>query len=182
MKLAKAYKEQHIKGNKLIFSAKETFYKTKLATADSKTMFKILNSLFNKGGKVLPVCDDYIKFSNAFADFFQDKIVKIRQSLDGLNLEVDAHRQVNVDTPLNEKAVMTEFRPVSEEDVNIITCKLPNKSCSLDVIPTWLLKQCISPILPPLTAITNLSLKSGEFPISLKHAIVTPIIKKHLLI
>ena len=37
----KAYKEQHIKVNKLIFSAKETFYKTKLATADSKTMFKI---------------------------------------------------------------------------------------------------------------------------------------------
>ena len=86
-------------------------------------------------------------WSNSFADFFQDKIVKIRQSLDGLNLEVDTHRQVNVDTPLNENAVMTKFRPVSEEDVNRIICKLPNKSCSLDVIPTWLLKQCISPII-----------------------------------
>ena len=113
-----------------------------------------------------------------FADFFQDKIVKIRQSLDGLNLEVDTHRQVNVDTPLNENAVMTKFRLVSEEDVNRIICKLPNKSCSLDVIPTWLLKQCISPIIPPLTAIINLSFTSGEFPVSLKQAIVTPIIKK----
>ena len=141
-------------------------------------MFKILNSLLNKGGKVLPVCDDYDKLSNSFADFFQDKIVKTRQSLDGLNLEVDTHRQVNVDTPLNENAVMTKFRPVSEEDVNRIICKLPNKSCFLDVIPTWLLKQCISSIIPPLTAIINLSFTSGEFPVSLKQAIVTPIIKR----
>ena len=175
----KAYKEQHIKVNKLIFSAKETFYKTKLATADSKTMFRILNSLLNKGGKVLPVCDDYEKLSNSFADFFEDKISKLRQSLDGLNLEVNTHTQGNFDNPLDgNAAVMTDFRPVSEEDVNRIISKLPNKSCSLDVIPTWLLKQCISPILPPLTAIINLSLISGKFPVSLKQAIVTPIVKK----
>ena len=134
-------------------------------------MFKIFNSLLNKGQKVLPVCDDYDKLSDSLADFFQDKIVKIRQSLDGLNLEVDTHRHVNV----NEK---NSDRCRTEEDVYRILCKLPNKSCSLEIIPTGLLKQCISLIPPPLTAIINLSFKSGKFLVSPKQAIVTPIIKK----
>ena len=73
---------------------------------------------------------------------------------------------------------MEKFDTVSEEDVRKIICKLPNKSCSLDVLPTWLLKQCMPTILPTLTKIINISLKSGIFPTSLKQAIVTPIIKK----
>ena len=70
-------------------------------------MFKILNSLLNKGEKVLPVCDDYDKLSDSLADFFQDKIVKIRQSLDGLNLEVDRH----IDTLTLTKRIQTSVGP-----------------------------------------------------------------------
>ena len=76
---------------------------------------------------------------------------------------------------------MEEFHTVNEEDVRKIICKLPNKCCSLDVIPTWLLKQCMPTILPTLTKVVNISLKSGTFPTSLKQAIVTPIIKKATL-
>ena len=55
---------------------------------------------------------------------------------------------------------------------------LPNKQCSLDVLPTWLLKATVDILISPLTAIINSSLASGTFPNHLKTAIVTPIIKK----
>ena len=74
--------------------------------------------------------------------------------------------------------MMEEFHTVNEENVRKIICKLPNKCCSLDLIPTWLLKQTI---LPTLTKIVNISLNSGTFSTSLKQAIVTTILKKPTL-
>ena len=84
-------------------------------------------------------------------------------------------------TCTNVSLNLSEFRPVTEAEVSRIICNLPNKCCSLDVMPTWLLKQCLPYVLKPLTAIINLSLKSGEFPKALKMAIVSPIIKKATL-
>src|SRR4029077_12303192 len=54
-------------------------------------------------------------------------------------------------------------------------------TCPLDPIPTWLLKTCLPSLLHPITAIINLSLLSGSFPTPFKHALVTPILKKHNL-
>ena len=54
----------------------------------------------------------------------------------------------------------------------------PTKSCLLDPIPTYLLKECIDLLLISITKITNLSLVSGVVPCSLKSAIITPRIKK----
>ena len=96
---------------------------------------------------------------------------------------------------------MEEFHTVNEDDVRKIICKLPNKCCSLDVIPTWLLKQCMPTMhiayfnknCKHFSQIWHFSHllktghhdtyhnKSGTFPTSLKQAIVTPIIKKATL-
>ena len=48
----------------------------------------------------------------------------------------------------------------------------------LDPIPTWLLKQCVSDLLPLITTIVNKSLELGQFPSQLKEAIIKPHIKK----
>ena len=48
----RAYKDQHNKVNKLIAEAKQSYYNSKLAAADSKGMFQTVNSLLNKGAKV----------------------------------------------------------------------------------------------------------------------------------
>jgi len=40
----------------------------------------------------------------------------------------------------------------------------PVKSCSLDPIPTFLLRECIDVILPFLTAMVNASLQDGNLP------------------
>ena len=64
--------------------------------------------------------------------------------------------------------------------VNIILSST-DSSCSLDLIPTKLLKSCIEPLTPPLTHLINLSLSEGTFPTQFKHAVVTPLLKKQSL-
>src|SRR6218665_2708731 len=56
--------------------------------------------------------------------------------------------------------------------------KLPNKQCELDPIPTSLLKDCASVLVPVITKIINLSLSSGNFPMIFKHSLVTPLLRK----
>ena len=51
-------------------------------------------------------------------------------------------------------------------------------SCSLDPIPTYLVKECLSELITPITNIVNLSLSTGIFPSKMKAALVRPLIKK----
>jgi len=58
---------------------------------------------------------------------------------------------------------------------------MPAKSCSLDPIPTWLLKLLTPHIAPIICKLCNLSLHNGVFPTPLKQALVLPILKKNNL-
>ena len=60
----------------------------------------------------------------------------------------------------------------------MIINKFPNKTCSLDTLPTWLVKDNIQIMLPVFTKVANTSLKTGVFPDTLKQSIITPVIKK----
>ena len=74
-----------------------------------------------------------------------------------------------------------QFNVVSEADIRKIISSSPTKSCALDPIPTWLLKQCQDQLAPVLTTIVNASLSCAEFPTELKKAFLTPLIKKIIL-
>ena len=52
------------------------------------------------------------------------------------------------------------------------------KSCELDPLPTSLLKQNIKALFPAIIRIINASLSAAIVPQSMKHAIVTPVLKK----
>src|SRR5438876_11416429 len=56
-----------------------------------------------------------------------------------------------------------------------------NATCSLDTIPTFLLKSCLDSLITPITNIINLSFLEGSFPTSFKDALVYPLLKKHNL-
>jgi len=58
--------------------------------------------------------------------------------------------------------------------------KLNTKSCSLDPMPTFLLRDCIDSVtvLSFLTVLVNTSLREGHSPASQKKAVVTPLVKK----
>ena len=70
------------------------------------------------------------------------------------------------------------FGPCTEDEAWAIIMRSPSKSCSLDPIPTTILKECIDDLLPFLTAMCNASLLEGHLPVSQRHAIITPLIKK----
>jgi len=55
------------------------------------------------------------------------------------------------------------------------------KTCELDPIPTWLLRQLAVHIAPTICHLCNLSMASGTFPTQLKQARVLPLLKKSTL-
>ena len=70
------------------------------------------------------------------------------------------------------------FSELSEGDIRKLLGKLQIKSCELDLIPTYILKQQSDYFITTLTKILNLSLLNSEFDISWKCAILRPLIKK----
>ena len=56
-----------------------------------------------------------------------------------------------------------------------------SKSCSLDPIPTDLLKQHINPLIPIIARLVNTSMATGVVPVAFKKALVTPLLKKATL-
>ena len=56
----------------------------------------------------------------------------------------------------------------------------PKKSCSLD--PTTIFKEAINVLLPILILRCNALLFSGQLPVSQRHAIIPPLLKKMFLV
>ena len=108
-----------------------------------------------------------------FAKCFVDKVAKIRAST--------AAAAAPVIIPRDVVPPLTEFEPTSVSEISQLLSTLPAKSCTLDPIPTWLLKRISTTICPILCHLCNLSFQYGVFPIQLKEARVTPLLKKPTL-
>ena len=68
-----------------------------------------------------------------------------------------------------------------ESEVHKILSNCPNKQSDWDPIPTWLLKECSSVLVPTITNIVNLSLTTGQFYPTLKESVISPLLKKPTL-
>ena len=71
--------------------------------------------------------------------------------------------------------------PITESDVERLVAVAPSKTCELDPIPTWLLKQCSSELVPLITTIINASLTKSVVPPDFKRAVIRPLLKKFTL-
>jgi hypothetical protein len=171
------YIEQNKLVNSMIDNSKQSHFKTQLENADSKTVFKIVNTLLNKDNKILPEHNSAKKLSDDFALFFTEKVEKIHSSLK------TEQRSIDVDISYDHSVTcnLSEFKALSENDVVNLVNKRNSKSCLLDPLPTWYLKQNITVFGSVLTHILNMSLSTGIFPQVLKQAIINPIIKKQTL-
>ena len=95
--------------------------------------------------------------------FFKDKVANIRATTASADLPNITARHA---PPL------TSFQPVTEKEIRTLLANSPAKSCSIDPVPTWLLKQLSAHITPVICFLCNLSLRTGTFPSTLKHALV----------
>ena len=173
------YKEQCKLVSNMIDNARSTHYNEQIITnsSDQKALYQVVDKLMHrKSEPMLPSHDSLEDLANKFADFFADKIVRIRSDLDVLRTNVEnTEHHASSEAPDH---LLTDFKSVSEDEVYKIIKSSPTKSCALDPIPTWILKECIGPLLPVITQIVNLSLSSNIMPSSLKEAILAPLLKK----
>ena len=73
---------------------------------------------------------------------------------------------------------LTNFKLVTDQDILLILCAAPQKSCELDLIPTTLLKVYSDVIVPYIMDIVNTSIASGSFTKNIKQALLRPRLKK----
>ena len=170
------YREQCKKYSAMLEEAKSNYHKLQLKDCDQKQLFRKVDKMCSAGSdKTLPSHDNAAKLTNEFAEFFADKIGKVRDKIDNITLLPSKHSEKSVQ---HNSSIFSEFCEVSEETIHRIIMKSPSSTCFLDSISTWLLKECLPELLPSITRIVNGSLLSGIFPTSYKFSNVTPLIKK----
>ena len=80
--------------------------------------------------------------------------------------------------PFSSTIKFDKFSQVIETQVAKIATSKASKSCSLDSLPTVVLKHCPGALLPIITKIANLSLSEGIVPYNVKMAALEPRLKK----
>ena len=113
----------------------------------------------------LPPHDDPVVLANKFGEFFVKKIELIKDSISNIQVNPPA---VKLDS----------FSPLSVEDICNIISKSSHASCTLDSIPTWLVKSCLDVLAPSITHMVNLSIRHAYIPDDWKSAIVKPLLNK----
>ena len=73
---------------------------------------------------------------------------------------------------------LTKFNHIQVEDMTKMIKQAPSKHCTLDPIPTQLLKHHVRAIAPAITGIYNSSVEQGTVSDNLKEALLKPLIKK----
>ena len=141
------------------------------AGKDTKKLFRLIDMMTGKNkSNPLPPSSNNEELAEEFAAFFINKIRKIRDALDtGPKFKP---------TQQSSSKSLENFTNLMEDEVEKIIMSMPTKSCKLDAIPTKVLKEISTPLLPLLTKIINLSLTEGLFAEEWKVAIICPLLKK----
>ena len=163
----KALRQKHID-----FEAKKNSYWTLRIQGERQKPAKLWRStaqLLGRGSKSqsppIHTADDFLKF-------FSGKVESVRSATEGQKLPA---------IQSTASSSFSQLQTCSEEEVRRIIMAAPTKSCSLDPFPTSILKECIDTLIPFLTAMCNASLSEGHLPLSQRHAVVTPLLKKQQL-
>ena len=143
-------------------------------------MYATMNQLLNSDTKQLPDYDTVTEMCNSFAKFFNEKVSKIRKVFDN-NCDPASNNTRPREYCMNhqsKKASLSAFCYVTVDDVSKLIMSMPSKSCVLDILPMWLLKENMEVVTKPITSIINVSLSTGIFPSKLREAVVSPLLKK----
>ena len=160
------------KYRKMLFEAKTACYskQVKDCRGDIKGLYKMVYTLMGTTlDNPLPNHTSDKDLAEEFADFFMDKIQKIRDNLDG-NPTYEPTKKI---TPR-----LIKSRPFDQTEVKKTILSMKSKSCELYALPTRLLKECIKDLLPTITNLVNLSLWDGVFASEWKNSIKRPFLKK----
>jgi len=83
------------------------------------------------------------------------------------------------DVPLKVTPTLSQWTAVTHDEVEKMISSAINKTCQLDPVPTWLVKDVGQLLSPFIALLFNKLLASGIFPSDFKHAVVRPLLKKN---
>ena len=171
------YLEQCNVVNAMLNKAKEQHYSAVIQdnVHNSKLLFRTVDKLLQRNkDKRYPSANSDQELANAFADFFSDKIVRIRDEL-LIRKEYLGERTME---DFECTSCFSEFEMITDEDVLRLTRGSTIKACALDPLPVSIMRQCYSSLVPVFRRVINLSLSSGLLPKELKVALLLPLLKK----
>ena len=137
-------------------------------------MFRTVNTLMGNNRECpLPKHTSDAQLASDFSDFFTAKVSMIRNFL--CPEDTSYHT-----TPSDHgvQVTLNSFVPTPNEVIIGIVKSLPDQSCKLDPIPTWLLKSCARELAPIIVAIVNISFETSQVPAELKYAHTKPRLRK----
>ena len=166
--------------NSLLRSAKTSYHRDVIESSnhDQRVLFETVDKLLHtKVEARYPSSSSDHTLANSFVNFFCEKIVSLRSSLDSLT-DVRESTSVLMDPSPPVSCALSSFTVVTEEQLSSLVCSSKIKSCALDPVPAHVLKECLSVLLPALTKIVNLSIESALVPDCFKLALLNPLLKK----
>ena len=108
-----------------------------------------------------------------FAQHFLHKVERIRASTANATVPVITDRLV--------PEPFTHFKPVTPCEVLAVLNRAPAKQCSLDPVPTWLVKKLGCTFAPIIANLCNSSFDQRTLPADQKRAVTRPLLKKPTL-
>ncbi len=161
---------------KMITTQKSSYYKGRFQGATPKVMYSLVQGLLSTNQKcALPSGHTDKELADEFALFFHEKVQNVRRGLEqALPGQAPVHQEPETSSAL------TCFTPVTEQDIHKLIKSCPSKSCSLDPVPTYLLKEepVLNCVTPAITTIINTSIAECDVPDHLKVAHIVPYLKK----
>jgi len=114
--------------------------------------------------------DEAVKQANDFLHYFNNKVEVVRAETD----QATPPKIVQGDNSL-----MENFITMTPGQIVRMINSSANKSCTLDPVPTEIIKKCSDLLAPFITEIFNRSLTEGHIPQTQKIANIVPHLKKH---
>ena len=134
--------------NDLLYASKQIYYCGKVKDNSHNPEF-----LFSTINKLLQVNTDHLYPSStddsALANTFAEKISKISTSIQGAKSNLGATSL----SPVTCTAHLSSFSQVDYGVIHKLLTGLTKKSCSLDLLPACVLKECSDTLLPIFTMI-----------------------------
>ena len=173
------YLAQKRKLKALIHNTKANYYNNKILECgkDQKALYKVMNGLLHREPRKNLPSGSPLELAKSFNEFFIAKIDRIRDNLPQPSENAD----VSSSSSNSPVVTLSDFGLVTTADVSTIINKSPTKSSAMDPIPSYLVKCCPDELVPVFTKIINQSIETSTFPASLKHAAITPLLKKSTL-
>ncbi|CAB1312651.1 unnamed protein product [Coregonus sp. 'balchen'] len=171
-----AYKH-HLSTYRNVLSAARSTYFSNIINSSNKNS----RTLFSTVSKLLQLCDGTFsipssELCNSFLQFFRDNITKINSSLTDQSPSA-APLPVNLPT-FTPDTRLSEFAPIDSHYISKLIMSSKTTTCSLDPLPTVLIKACLPALCPYITHIVNFCLAHQTVPSNYKTAAVTHILKK----